>query len=169
LDKGAFQTNIMTTSIKTQFDLQTRLFNNVTEGVTDEQANTRYDDSTNPIIWIAGHLLNTRVNGLQRIIGGQPDESLVPFFGRGHSYSPDVKYPGIDEIRSRWQEVSPVVSEGLGHVPAEVLAAKGPFQPPVADDTVAGVLAFLMSHESYHIGQISLLRKLAGKEAMSYM
>ena len=33
---------------------------------------------------------------------------------------------------------------------------------------ILGMLVFLVQHDSYHIGQLSLLRKYAGLAAMSY-
>jgi uncharacterized damage-inducible protein DinB len=42
------------------------------------------------------------------------------------------------------------------------LAAKAPFQFPVDDDTILGVIAFMAMHESYHIGQLSAIRRQLG-------
>jgi uncharacterized damage-inducible protein DinB len=39
---------------------------------------------------------------------------------------------------------------------------------PGADGTVLGALAFLAQHESYHVGQVALLRRQLGLPAMSY-
>jgi hypothetical protein len=38
----------------------------------------------------------------------------------------------------------------------------------VGDRTLLGALAFLAQHESYHVGQLALLRKYAGLPAMRY-
>ena len=39
---------------------------------------------------------------------------------------------------------------------------------PVDDKSNMGLLIFMMQHESYHIGQLAILRKQAGLPAMSY-
>jgi len=39
---------------------------------------------------------------------------------------------------------------------------------PVADPTRLGTLAFLAQHDTYHIGQLALLRRFVGLKAMSY-
>jgi hypothetical protein len=39
---------------------------------------------------------------------------------------------------------------------------------PGVDRTRLGALTFLTQHDSYHIGQLALLRKHAGLAAMSY-
>lgn len=155
-------------SLKEQFDLHTRLYSNATEGITDAQANVRQADHVNHIKWIAGHLLNSRLNSFSKIIGREPDTTYAAQFGRGVALDTAAQYPPISELTARWKETASAISEQLGKVPAEVLAAKSPIQAPVADDTIHGLLSFLVSHEAYHIGQLGLLRKMAGKEPMSY-
>lgn len=154
--------------LKVQFDLHTRLFNNVLDGITDAESNNCHSDQINHIKWIAGHMLNTRVNMLTKLTGGKPDESYVEHFGRGKSLDPNASYPPINEITAHWQNASNAISEGINQLPEEVLESKAPFQGPIADETFRGLLAFLISHEAYHIGQLGLLRKMIGKPAMSY-
>jgi uncharacterized damage-inducible protein DinB len=155
-------------SIKAQFDLHTRLFSNATEGITDGEANTRKSDHVNHIKWIAGHLLNTRLNSFARIVGRPPDETYAAHFGRGMALDPQAQYPPISELTAKWKEIGASMSDELSKVPDEVLTAKSQAQVPIGDDTVHGLLSFLVSHESYHIGQLGLLRKMIGKEPMSY-
>lgn len=40
--------------------------------------------------------------------------------------------------------------------------------PPLAGPTLLGTIAFLMQHESYHVGQMGLLRKQLGRPATTY-
>jgi uncharacterized damage-inducible protein DinB len=157
-------------SLKTQFDFQTRLFNNVISGVSDDESQVRNSEHINHIKWIAGHMLNTRLGTMSKMAGLQPDESYGTQFGRGSVLDMNATYPSLEEITAKWQAVSPAISEGLSNIPAEVLASKAPFQTPITniDDSIHGVLLFLLSHEGYHIGQLSILRKMAGKEAMSF-
>ncbi len=161
----------MTTSaaaLKSQFDFQTRLFNNVLDGVTDEESAARNNDNVNHMKWIAGHLLNTRVGSLSKLAGLQPDESYVAQFARGTNLDSNVAYPSIEELLSKWNSTAAAIGSGIEKIPEEVLSAKSNAPVPIADDTVRGLLAFLMSHEALHIGQLSLLRKMVGKEAMSF-
>lgn len=157
-----------TNALKAQFDLHTRLFTNATEGIADHETNSRTSEHVNHIKWIAGHLLNTRLDSMSRVAGLAPDTSYGDHFGRGKALDTSATYPPIDEIRQRWASASGAISNGIAQVPDEVLNAKSQAQVPIADDTVRGLLSFLISHEAYHIGQLGLLRKMAGKEAMSY-
>jgi hypothetical protein len=155
-------------SLKAQFDFHTRLFNNVTEGITDQESNTRPNGHINHIKWIAGHMLNTRLNSITKMTGGQADDTYMAQFGRGVSLDPNASYPSMEEIISKWNAASPMISERLNNIPEDILASKAPVQSPIADDTIRGLFSFLISHEAYHVGQLSLLRKMNGKDAMSY-
>lgn len=157
-----------TASLKAQLDLHTRLFNNVLEGVNDTDANTRNSEQINHIKWVAGHLLNSRVSSLSKVTGLPHDDSYIAQFARGSALEPGANYPPLSQIIGKWNETASGLSNALAHVPDEVLAAPSPSKAPIADDTVRGLLSFLLSHEAYHIGQLSILRKLAGKTAMAY-
>lgn len=154
-------------TLATQFELHTRLFNNVLEGIDDSSANGRASDEVNHIKWLAGHLTNAR--HMMKDFGGiEEDDPHGELFGHGKSISEAVEYPSLDEIRDRWNSISHRIGAGLSNLPDDVLNGPAPGRFPVADDTMAGMLAFLMHHEAYHIGQIGILRKYIGKEAMEY-
>ena len=155
-------------ALRAQFDLHTKLFNNVLDGITDADASTQHADSVNHMKWIAGHILNTRLNSLCKMAGIPHDASLALLFGKDAKLSADVAYPSMNEIKERWNTNAPLLAEALTHIPADKLAAKSPATVPINDDTVLGTLAFLVAHESHHIGQLSVLRKMLGKPAMSY-
>jgi uncharacterized damage-inducible protein DinB len=155
-------------ALKAQFDLQTRLFNNVLAGVSDADSNTRNNENTNHIKWVAGHVLNSRVNMMNKMTGSEADTTYAAQFARGVPLDLNATYPSIEEIISRWNDAAPAISERLIQIPEDTLDAKAPVPGPIADESFRGLLAFLISHESYHIGQLSVLRKMAGKEAMSY-
>ncbi len=155
-------------SLKAQFDLHTRLYSNALEGLTDAEANRSNSEHVNHMKWVAGHLLNTRVDLLSKLTGKEPDTTYGEQFGRGKPLSATDTYPPLEEITSKWKATAASIGEGIANIPEEALAAKTEIQTPIADDTFRGLLSFLISHEAYHIGQLGLLRKLAGKEAMSY-
>ncbi len=154
-------------TIKTQFDLHTRLFNNIISDITDTQANTRANDKINHLKWLAGHVTASRM-GLSKFGGLAEDNSLDEYFGHGKSLDETKNYPSLKEIQAKWNAISENISRGLGNLPKEVLDSKAPIDVPVSDPSMRGMLGFLMHHEAYHIGQMGILRKYMGKEAMSY-
>ena len=154
-------------TLAAQFDLHTRLFNNVLDGITDAEAEERARDTVNHLIWLAGHLTSTRF-GMGKVTGLQEQDPWSELFSHGHGISDEGDYPSIDEIRAKWNAISGTISASLAHLPDEVLGSPAPAKVPINDETLGGMLAFLMHHEAYHIGQMGLLRKYLGKDAMSY-
>ena len=158
-----------TASLKAQFDLQTRWFGNVLDNISDPESHIRDHKQLNHLKWIAGHLLNTRLTSMSRIVGLQPDESYKTQFARGAALENNNVYPSIEQIVTRWNDTAAAISEGILQIPEEVLSMPATAKAPIADETVRGMLSFLISHEAFHIGQMSVIRKLIGKEAMSYL
>jgi uncharacterized damage-inducible protein DinB len=158
-----------------QYDLHDVLFNNVIEGISDTEANTSVAEPMNSVKWLAGHLLWAQRN-LVRIGGAQVD---IPWTGHfltkqgstdEERNMPKGEFPTIEQIKEKWNEVSPAIRAGLENLPDaaldSVIEAKHPIAP--FDNTLAGLWAFINDHQSYHIGQIGILRRRLGKEAMAY-
>lgn len=153
--------------VKAQFDLHTALFNNCLENITEEQAWNRANENVNPLIWMAGHLVGTRM-GMSQFGGFEPDPSFEAFFGHDQKLDMNKTYPPLESIKTAWNEISGKISTGLAAMPDEALSAPAPAKVPVADDTMSGFMAFLMHHEAYHMGQMGILRKYVGETEMSY-
>jgi uncharacterized damage-inducible protein DinB len=156
-----------------QFALQTRLFNNVLEGIEDVKGSKRLSEQVNHLQWIAGHLTNSRY-GIAHAIGikaGFPyneqytDPSEPPPHNRALSAS--VNYPSLTEIKKSWNELAGIFTEKISGLHSEQLSGAIPFPVPTGK-TFQDLLAFIASHESYHIGQMSIIRKYLGLSAMSY-
>ena len=56
-------------TLAAQFDLHTRLFNNVLDGITDAETQERARDTVNHVKWLAGHLTSTRFSMGARSLG----------------------------------------------------------------------------------------------------
>jgi uncharacterized damage-inducible protein DinB len=48
------------------------------------------------------------------------------------------------------------------------LQEKVRFKFPIEDNTKFGALTFMVQHETYHIGQLGILRRALGLPAMKY-
>jgi hypothetical protein len=60
-----------------------------------------------------------------------------------------------------------ILMTGLVALTAEKLEAPAPFSPSNdQEETIGSLLAGLLFHESYHIGQLGLLRRLVGKDGI---
>jgi DinB superfamily len=157
-----------TTGLKAQFDLNTRLFNNVFADVADNEANKRFSEGSNNMLWIGGHTLNSRINPLAKTMGLIANDAYAAQFARGTVVDGSQNYPSISAILYTWNESAAVISSQFDLLSQETLETPTPFNSPIGDNTVLGVISFFLLHEAHHIGQLSVLRKLLGKDSMSF-
>ncbi|HLX90133.1 MAG TPA: DinB family protein [Puia sp.] len=160
--------------IAEQFALQTRLFNNVLDGLEESQGGWRITDSVNHLQWIAGHLVNARYNyapmlGIRAIFPHRDlyvDPTMPPPGNR--SIDSSLNYPALSELKRLWNEISPKFVETLYKLDDAQLNRELSFDTPIRDNSMLGLLGFLSSHESSHIGQMSIIRRFLGLKAMTY-
>jgi len=148
------------------FDLQSRLFNNAIDGISNSN-DTKRIQQTNHLSWLAGHLVSTR-HTLGNILGASTTEKYADLFANRKGLQENATYPSLADLKVEWNKVTDAVRPKLAAVNAEILNGPAPFPTPVQDSTMAGFLNFIQHHEAYHIGQISLLRRQLGYPAMSY-
>ncbi len=154
-------------SLSLILNMNTRLFTNALDGVTDEQAKERVSDHNNPLNWIAAHTVSSRYTVL--LLLGQPaQDPYQEMFANFRGYDAAINYPTLAETKAAWEKVSSLMADALATVTEATLAADAPFKTPVGDFTNAGTLAFVTQHESYDIGQMAFLKKYLTKEAMKY-
>ncbi|HEY7444129.1 MAG TPA: DinB family protein [Vicinamibacterales bacterium] len=149
--------------------LNTKLFRNCLDGVTDEQAAVRTSASTNNAAFVAAHVVEARFFLLKMLGVDQP--SPIAMYLEGARGIDDVKrFPPVGEINRAWTTASYALRDRLDTITAAELDAPVaiPFPLPVSDPTAMNLLAFFVQHDSYHIGQLALLRKHVGLPAMQY-
>lgn len=149
------------------FKLNSRLLLNCLDGMDEDQARWRPSPHANSAAFIAAHLVGSR-----QYLGTLMGLALPsPFGGRldaTKSIEETKNLPTLEEIRAEWKSVTGNLRERFKQLTAEDLAKPYTGQFPIAHQTTLGVIAFLLQHDSYHIGQLGLLRKQAGLEAMRY-
>lgn len=154
--------------LKRTLDLNTRLFLSCIDGVRDEAALERPGGRTNHIAFLAVHLLDARCY----LARGAGLEAECPFKDvlEGAQGVEDIEdYPSLDAVREAWEDVSLRLSAHLETLTDADLEAKAGADFPIeGGGTVLGMLAFLTQHDSYHVGQIALLRRYIGLDAMKY-
>lgn len=161
----------MTTSIQglaAVFQLNSRLFINALEGISEDQAAARLSGHNNPIIWIAAHTVWARYLILSML--GKPDEHnpYAGMFENFKAYTDDMQLPSLEQVKTEWDKTVTLLNEALETVTEAHLAADTPLKSPTGVFTMLGTAAFLAQHESYDIGQLGFLKKLYTQEAMKY-
>jgi hypothetical protein len=155
------------TGLINQFELQTRLFNNVLDNVVDEHGEKQAKEEINHLAWLTGHVLSSRFM-LANILGIADKEPHAELFGNARGMQKDAKYPAISELRKEWNPISEKLMAKLNSLTGEELNAKAPFALPMAASDIAAFIAFMSHHEAYTIGQMGLLRRFHGLPGMKY-
>lgn len=149
-------------SIAAMYKTNGSLFEKAIQGVPEEQWLSRPVNDCNHLLWVVGHI--TFYRGVTLKLAGQ---TPVPFaweklFARGSQLVSPEEYPKVSEIQQAWAEVSAKLTESLPSASADVLGKPAAERSPSLDGTVGGTVGFLCLHETYHVGQMGLLRKLLG-------
>lgn len=147
--------------------LNTRLFDNCLAGLTEEQGRVRPSDATNSATFVAAHLVESRYYTL-KVIGAPEPCPLEKYLGEWRGIDEITQWPSLAEIRAAWQAGTAALLARLGGITGAELDAASGTSMPLDDTSVLGLLAFMVQHDSYHVGQLSLLRKHAGLPAMAY-
>ncbi|MCB0531043.1 MAG: DinB family protein [Lewinellaceae bacterium] len=138
--------------------LQDNIFHNAFEDITPEQALERPNLQTNHYNWLLGHVTTCRYQ-LANAIGLQLKDPLDDLY-----FKPIGNYPykSLDAIREAWKQVSGPLSEHLANFEQEDLYVQATGMPVARID----LLVFYLYHEAYHLGQMGILRKVLGLNAM---
>lgn len=146
--------------------VNTRLARNCLDALTEEQARARPSPSANSAAFVAAHMIESRYYIL-KVVGSDARSPFGDLLG-WKSIDDIPELPSLGQIESAWLEVSELVNRKLGSLTREQLDAPHETQMPVETKTKLGLVGFMVQHDSYHLGQLSLLRKTAGLPAMSY-
>jgi hypothetical protein len=137
------------------------------EGITQEESLAFSPAGGNCINWVAGHILSAR-NGTLRLLGADPmgaDGELTPYLRGSGPLTADHALP-ISRLRDDLAESSRRIAAALETVTAEALGKTTPFPAVPGGDgfSVGESLMGLQFHESYHAGQLGILRRMVGRD-----
>ncbi|MBS1766291.1 MAG: DinB family protein [Acidobacteria bacterium] len=129
------------------------------EGLTDDLAVRQPGPGANSPAWLLAHVYGAR-KGMLRLAGcPQPVEAdLDPKAGRGG----DGKAPSVpfSELVRRFRATDPIMKACFLAVDDWDQMVKNPGLG--VEQPLEQVIAFMYMHESYHLGQIGLARKMLG-------
>jgi uncharacterized damage-inducible protein DinB len=147
--------------------LNTKLFRNCLESLSEDAATRRPSAATNSASFVAAHLADSRFY-LLRMLGAEHENPLAAYLGTASSIDDVKQLPPLGETLAAWAAASHALRDRLETLTAAELdgPTAAPFFAP--EQTMLGALTFLVQHDSYHLGQLAFLRKLAGLPAMRY-
>jgi uncharacterized damage-inducible protein DinB len=122
-------------------------------------------EGSNPVLWIVGHVIWARSRVLA-LLGEEWTRPWLPSFARGATLVEDAQYPSPEELMTAWHDVTLHLIAALDAAPPDALAVPVGEKSPSYDGTVGGMVTFLASHETYHVGQVAYLRCWLGHEGV---
>lgn len=149
------------------FRLGTRLLRNVLEGVSEADAARRVHQDANSFVFVAAHAVDVRYY-LAGLLGVEMENPLEGALGEAAGIDDVTRMPTLAEVEEALGAVSGPLEERIAALHPGELAGPSPVKFPIDDGTLEGAILFLLQHESYHVGQLGLLRKLLGHEALSW-
>jgi uncharacterized damage-inducible protein DinB len=147
--------------------LNTRLFRNCLTGLSEGQLLMRPAGDCNNAAFVAAHLVDSRHWMLAQLGSAKPNP-LSRYIEGKRGIDEMTEFPSLVELEQAWQAVSTAVAECLDALSADQLDQSVDLGALAETHTKLGLLAFVVQHDSYHLGQLSLLRRQAGLPAMSY-
>ena len=153
----------------TIFNMNTKLFIDCMEGITEEQSNVRISSDTNSIKWIAAHIIWARYNA-STLMGNPPVNN--PYTGLFENFRPTNEaddYKTVIEINEEWKKASDLIENSFLKIENDFWEKEAPIKLSfIGDDTNAGLITFLAQHESFHLGQLAILKKNITGISMKY-
>lgn len=145
------------------YELGNRLFMGGVATLDDADARRIVADNTNPVIWLAGHLLNSR----KYLLGLFGDERELTWEMKFRDkYDPSTDYPPMSELVDTWTSISDALHAKIKQADDEQLAREITWDLPNGDKTVRGALLFYSFHEAWHLGQIAYALRGMGKDGL---
>lgn len=153
-----------TRALKTQVYFNLGALKMNLEGLTHEESLVQPQPGGNCLNWIVGHILANR-KGILGLLGKQPvwnDEDAGPYQRGSEPLTDPVVAKNLDQMLAMLETSQESILAGLTEISEEALQASSPDDK--LGDTVETMLAGLVFHEAYHVGETGILRRLLGHE-----
>lgn len=149
------------------YDMQTKFFHSVLDGITDEDAHKRLQTKANHIAWLTGSLVQQRFE-MANYSGIDKKQESHHLFDNNQGIKDDVTYPSLSQFKKDWDLISPELRDAYISVTDQKLDTELEMMPGMKMK-IYDLVCFVSYREANCIGQIALWRRLLGYEAMQYM
>ena len=127
-------------------------------GLTDELAARRPAEGVASAAWILGHITRTRRGILKLLDAPLPEDAAFDAYGRHSEGNPGgLPYSALVEAFKATDAPMKAAIQAITDWDRPTLNPATKTEQPLEQ-----VIAFLFSHEGYHLGQLGLIRKLLG-------
>jgi uncharacterized damage-inducible protein DinB len=147
--------------VRSVLEFNASLFERALEGVDAHLGERRPNDHTNSLAFIACHVLEARFY-LLKTAGRERTNPWQALFDAATDIGTMKEYPPLYELLAEWEELHQATLARLAEMTVTELDREASTGFPIEDKTILGVITFLAAHESYHVGQMGLIRKYLG-------
>ncbi len=151
-------------SVKSMADLYAlhhRILEMTIKGVQEEDQFVRPMNKANSINFIVGHITSIRF-AIVRMLGEQMETPWGDIYDQGKPVLENSAYPVLSEILVEWKAIADRLPALLERATEELLLSAAPFEGPGQEKNLRGTIAFLLTHEAVHLGQLAYIRRLLG-------
>ncbi len=149
------------------YDMHTKFFSSVLEGISDEDAHNSLHTKANHVAWLSGSLVEQRYE-IGKDLGSDLKQTAHELFKDNKGIQDGITYPPLDTYKKDWDSITPVLRDAFMKVTDEKLDESFEMMPGMRM-TYYELITFITYREANCIGQIALWRRLLGYEAMKYM
>ncbi|MBC8423964.1 DinB family protein [bacterium] len=150
-----------------QYDYTAWVFNKAVEDISHADSLVQPSPAGNCMNWVAGHIAGSRMGTLEVVgVDSVWNADRRARYKRGSDpLSGDDGAVDFAEIVGIFNASQAPLLAALPGLTAERLDAPAPFSPGNDEnETVGSLLAGLAFHESYHCGQLGILRRLLDRD-----
>jgi uncharacterized damage-inducible protein DinB len=144
-----------------QFRVVTNAYLKTLDGIDRDALLTRPGARSNSLLWVAGHLVQSRAR-LINVLGGTRDLPWPELFRTGSTVVDPGSYPDAAAIIEQWRDLTEELMRRLEALGPADLSKDAPPRVASPDGSVRGAIALFAFHEGYHVGQLGFLRKWLG-------
>jgi hypothetical protein len=149
------------------FELNTSLLLAALEGPSTDRGWVQPAGEGAGMPGIAVHVLDAR-NFLGQMLSVVSADPLLEAIRKAKHVLDLEALPSPARVSALWLSLSRQIRAALLDLSDDVLDAPAPHAFPVSDRSTLGTIAFFLQHEAYHIGQLTMLRKVVGLPAIAY-
>jgi len=151
------------------YRMQTQTFINALDGISEEDALKRVEETTNHMVWMAGNLVNMRY-GLAGALGIDQKDPYDKLFFQGKALDTSFTYPTLTELKANFHTISPMVYNALLTLTDERLKTAIPMGMNISffPETLLSLIGMCIGRADYLSGQLGLMRRILGYPGMKY-
>jgi hypothetical protein len=149
-------------------DIVDNLYAKALHGLDPAELTRTPAENSNPMLWMAGHLAQTRVR-LGRLLGVDREVPWPSLFQRGSPPPESERYPALADIRREWEQAGTALRARLRNMSEAELYGDLEMKIPSTDGTLEGAIVFALFHEGYHVGQMGYVRRTLGKDRIAQL